>query len=81
MEWKMTFTLGNLVTIATVLSAVVFIYRMVLLPMKVFVQEHDLMWEDYSKRHGMGFRIVKGRQQMGSAVRGRPRFDNKREEE
>jgi hypothetical protein len=58
---QMSFTLGNIVTIATVLGAVLFIYHKALKPILMFMDEHNLMWEDYSIRHYLPYRMHLGR--------------------
>ena len=57
----MTFTLGNIVTIATIIGAVLFIYHKALKPIIVFCDEHNLLWEDYSIRRGYPYRVARGR--------------------
>lgn len=61
MDFRLTFTLGNVVTVATVLASLGVIYRLVLRPFRLYFQEHNLMWEDYSIRHGLPYRVREGR--------------------
>jgi len=60
-NWTMTITLGNVLTIVAILGAVAFLYRSVARPVMIFLHEHDLMWDDYSKRHGLPYRVRWGR--------------------
>lgn len=61
MQWSMTFTVGNVITIATILTSLAVIYKLLLRPAQQWFQEHNLMWEDYSVRHHLPYRVRRGR--------------------
>lgn len=76
MGFKMSFTLGQIATIATILWAVLFLYHKALKPILMFMDEHNLMWEDYSIRHLLPYRMHLGRGAGMARVTRKERHDD-----
>lgn len=61
MHFTLAVTLGNLLTILSVVIAFAGAWRLMIRPMRLWMDEHNLMWEWYSKAHGLPYRFRHGR--------------------
>ncbi len=65
MQLRMTITLGEILTIFSILVTFLSIWKAIILPLRRFLlvhlEEHDLMWEDYTKRYGIHYAARRGR--------------------
>ncbi len=61
MTYTTTISLGNIMMSLSVLIAAASVQRLLLRPCLMLLEEHNLLWEEYSKRHGMSYRVPRGR--------------------
>lgn len=69
LEWKIS--VGNIVTTLVVLVGLVPVARMcraVQKSVSIFLDEHDVLWEDYNIRHGLDWRRTLGRTPRASTT-------------
>lgn len=60
-DFKLTISLGEVIGICGGIGALFYLWRALVRPLQARFQEHDLLWDEYSRKHGLPFRWVPGR--------------------